>query len=384
MEQQPRSPHPGRHPGHDPGDPYVAVVSGSYGAGHEVAADQMADRLRAAGQVVRRLDMVEELPWRLGRLLRWLYYAQLRWFPSTWGTTLRRLERDTPAFRVVRWLLATLGRSLVRTVAGAEVVVSTHPFASQILGSARAAGRLPAPVVTYLTDASVHRLWVHPAVDLHLAWHDVAAEQARALGGRVQVVAPLVPQVRRSLTPPWPARTAVALVVGGSCGIGELEQTARDVLASGLMVPVVACGHNEELRHRVAAIPGIVALGWRDDLASLSAAADCVLQNAGGMTSLESLAAGTPTISYRPIPGHGTTNALALEQAGLVPWARDCVELRAALALVLLRGRAGALPEGAPSVAVALAGLAPRRTPEMAPDLALDLDVDLVADLAVA
>ena len=44
----------------------VVVVSGSYGAGHDAAADALAHQLRAAGHVVRRLDVAEELPWRIG------------------------------------------------------------------------------------------------------------------------------------------------------------------------------------------------------------------------------------------------------------------------------------------------------------------------------
>ena len=55
----------------------VVVVSGSYGAGHDAAADALAHQLRAAGHVVRRLDVAEELPWRIGALLRWLYFTPI-------------------------------------------------------------------------------------------------------------------------------------------------------------------------------------------------------------------------------------------------------------------------------------------------------------------
>ena len=183
-------------------------MSGSYGAGHDAAADALAEQLRSSGHVVSRLDVAEELPWRVGALLRWLYFTQLRFVPGSWGVTLRFLERDGRAFRVVRRVLGLLGRSLARRVAGAGLVVSTHPFASQALGEARAGGRLDSPVATYLTDASVHRLWVHPAVDLHLAIHDVTARQARALGGRTAAVRPVVARTAGSVPagwlPPWP------------------------------------------------------------------------------------------------------------------------------------------------------------------------------------
>jgi processive 1,2-diacylglycerol beta-glucosyltransferase len=332
----------------------VVVVSGSYGAGHDAAADVLTRQLQSAGHLVRRLDIAEELPWRLGALLRWLYFTQLRWLPGSWGSTLRCLERDGWGFRAVQRLLGLLGRRLVAQVAGAGLVVSTHPFASQALGEARARGALDVPVVTYLTDASVHRLWVHDAVDLHLAIHELTAAQARGLGGRATVVRPVVAADGATTPPgwcaPWPEDRPAALVVGGSCGVGELHQTALDLLATGLVTPVVACGSNGRLRSLLQAVPGVVALGWRDDMAALVAAASCVVQNAGGMTSLEALAAGTPTLTYRPIPGHGRTNAHVLHRAGLVPWAADAADLPGELSRALLATARSGLPAGARSV----------------------------------
>lgn len=328
----------------------VVIVSGSYGAGHDAAAEALAQQLRAAGLEVRRLDVAEELPAHIGPLLRCLYFAQLRLAPGSWGSTLRGLERGGWAFRIVQLLLGVLGRPLARRVSGAQLVVCTHPFASQALGEARAGGRLRVPVVTYLTDASVHRLWVHPAVDLHLAMHELTAAQARALGGVVATVRPVVPAAAGpavgTWSAPWPVGRPVALVVGGSCGVGELYDSALDLLATGLVVPVVACGINDRLREQLDAVPGVVALGWRTDMSALVAAASCVVQNAGGMTSLESLAAGTPTLTYRPIPGHGTTNAAVLSRTGLVPWVTEADDLAAALVRALTSPPSSGLPTG--------------------------------------
>jgi UDP-N-acetylglucosamine:LPS N-acetylglucosamine transferase len=140
----------------------------------------------------------------------------------------------------------------------------------------------------------------------------------------------------------------VALVIGGSEGLGQLEDTARDVLASGLMTPVVACGRNHRLQRRLAQLPWAVALGWRSDLPAVMAAADCIIQNAGGISSLEALATGTPTLTYRPIPGHGLANARALDEAGLVPYLDQPSRLHLALREVRAGGRRPRLPDDAP------------------------------------
>jgi processive 1,2-diacylglycerol beta-glucosyltransferase len=75
-----------------------------------------------------------------------------------------------------------------------------------------------------------------------------------------------------------------------------------------------------------------------------------VVQNAGGFTSLEALASGTPVITYRPIPGHGTSNADNLDRAGMVPWARTPDALRILLQASAGQPRVDRLPVDAPTV----------------------------------
>jgi glycosyltransferase involved in cell wall biosynthesis len=95
------------------------------------------------------------------------------------------------------------------------------------------------------------------------------------------------------------------------------------------------CGTNDELRRTLVARELGVALGWVDDLAPLMRACDVVVQNAGGLSSLEAMACGTPVLSYRCLPGHGQTNAAALATAGLADWPRDPADLATTLARLL-------------------------------------------------
>jgi UDP-N-acetylglucosamine:LPS N-acetylglucosamine transferase len=116
------------------------------------------------------------------------------------------------------------------------------------------------------------------------------------------------------------------MLAAGSLGLGDLVGTAREVTAAGL-TPLVLCGRNEALRRRAAREPGTVALGWRTDVDRLLQVADVLVQNAGGLSFTEALVAGLPSVTYRPIPGHGRANAAVLERAGLAPWARDAADL---------------------------------------------------------
>ncbi len=333
----------------------VAVVSGSYGAGHDAAARELARQLRGHGCEVTTHDIASLLPAGLGHVFKQGYYTQLRLRPSSWETTLGMLEPGRPLHRTAVGLLGLGARRVSQAVSGCDVVIATHPFAGLALGHARERLALTSPAVTYLTDASVHPMWVHRGVDLHLAIHDVAARQARRWGGRTVTVSPLVPPRGRSRPAAGDPLSSLgilgprALVTGGSLGIGELEQAAHDIAATGVMTPVVACGRNLALAKRLRR-GGIVALDWRDDLPEVIEACDCVVQNAGGFTSLEALASGTPVLTYRPIPGHGVANAQSLDEAEWAPWARDPRELHRELVAALSADRRDRIPVDAPTV----------------------------------
>ncbi|MEO7350701.1 MAG: galactosyldiacylglycerol synthase [Marmoricola sp.] len=328
------------------GRQHVDIVSGSFGAGHDVAADAIAQQLHARGFSTRTWDVVDLMPGHLGRMLRSGYLKQIQSMPATWRWTLGAIDRHASVTRCIVRALRTVEAALLDIAAGCpNHFVSTHPFPSQALGHLRASGRLRVPVTTYLTDMSVHRLWVHPGVDTHLAVHDIPARQARSLGaGETLVVNPAVRasfaattrtragqrSARRALGLPDHERH-LALVTGGAYGIGQLFETARDLAATGLVTPVVLCGTNTRLLAKVERHPSMIGLGWVTDMPRVLQAVDVVVQNSGGMTSLETGAAAVPMITYRCIAGHGETNASALDVAGLASWARDPGQLHRSL-----------------------------------------------------
>jgi len=356
--------------------PRVAVVSASVGAGHDGAADELARRLTGRGCAVDRHDFLGLLPGRVGPALRRTYELQLKSAPETWGLVCSALERHgttAAAAAMSRLAARRLSRALATCPAA---VVATYPLAAQALGRLRRRGLLEVPVITYLTDLSVHPLWVADGVDAHIALHPVAAAQAMRLGAAAVHLA--APAVGPDFYPPATAldRRAgrlsfglpagpLALIVAGSWGVGEVARTARDVRATGLALPVVLCGRNEVLRAQIAAEGAGIALGWVDDMAGLMRACDIVVQNAGGLSSLEARATGLPVISYRCLPGHGTTNAHALAAAGWAPWVRHPADLPAALQTALHTALAPR-PQAAPHVRSAgrAAGASPIRAAE--------------------
>jgi UDP-N-acetylglucosamine:LPS N-acetylglucosamine transferase len=332
----------------------VLIVSGSVGAGHDGAAHELAARLRRAGLEVVVRDFLDAVPRPVARMLREGYLATVQRIPVAFEVFFRGLERR-------RGLLWSAEQRVCAQAAdrldqwarefGPDVVVATYPPAAQAVGALRADGRLAVPAVIYLTDPAAHVSWLHPAVDRHLTvTAATAAQAAAAYGMHLEPAGPLVPE---RFAQPLPAGELaalraelggdrpLALLVGGSLGLGVVQTTVDDVTAAGFGA-VVLCGRNEALRRRLSR-PGVVALGWRDDVHRLMQVADVLVQNAGGLSFTESLVAGLPAVTYRPIPGHGRANARVLDEAGLAPWARDRADLARALHAQRARGRTRAV-----------------------------------------
>ena len=109
-------------------------------------------------------------------------------FHSKWGSRLFDLSyRLITDVRPTRWFAGHLtqwlaARSIRRAVLerDPDVIVSTYPGTTEVLGALRSKGKIDVPVVSAITDLAALRYWAHPGVDLHLITHPESAEEVRA------------------------------------------------------------------------------------------------------------------------------------------------------------------------------------------------------------
>lgn len=322
------------------------------GAGHDGAAHELRDRLVAQGHTVRVIDFLECCPFGIGWFIKWTYLIQLRVAPWSYDLTYRLWYKLPSTWGViVRLDTFIAGRRMRKAIADsdADVVVSTYPLSSLVLGNMRKKRWLKVPVMTFLTDFAVHPLWVHPHVDVHLATSDLAAATARERGGDdTRAPGPLVGERFRSPTVDGRQQTRgelglgeadrAVLVVAGSWGVGDVVGTVDAILAGGGFHAVVVCGRDDQLRNRLQGLPHTTVLGWTDDMPTLMGACDVMVENAGGLTANEAFAVGLPVVTFLPIAGHGKDNAEGMAQLGVTQYARDREHLREALTMLTRPG----------------------------------------------
>jgi UDP-N-acetylglucosamine:LPS N-acetylglucosamine transferase len=325
----------------------VLIVSAQVGAGHLGAAKELARRLEAAGDLTRIVSFNDALPVGTRWLLETSYVLGVRYVPWIYDFSYRVFYRlriiSGPMIVYLSWLTS---RRMLRWIDEyrPDIIVSTYPFSSSVLGRLSQHGKVTVPIATYITDFGVHPLWVHDGVDLHLCVHPQSAEQAAALvDGLVTASGPLVPTSLRTTLPErtaarvrlgLPLEDRLVLVVAGKFAFGDVVGTF-DALVHAGVTPVVVCGTNKRMYRKLAARGHGVVFGWTDEMPLLLAACDVMVENAGGLSCMEAFAAGLPVVTCAPIAGHGRENASNMGDAGVVTLAPTLTDLPPALTAAL-------------------------------------------------
>lgn len=331
----------------------VLILDAGMGAGHRAVAGELAARLRGRGCRVRCLDVLDLLPPGVGGALRGFYRTAVRRAPWVYDgiyAAFFRSERGPQSTPLAA--LATRGLRETVDEYRPDVVVPVFHLAAQITGRMRARGELNAPTAVMVTDFAVHRQWLHRGNDVYLCVTADAAEQVRARTGRpAYAPGPVVPERFHKAAATGGGRwetvlsrvgdgaTPVLISTGSWCVARGLPQTARALLDAGFL-PVVLCGRDERTHARMAALPGVFASGWVEDIEALMAAAGALIDNAAGQTAVQALAAGLPVVAHRPIAGHGREGVDRMARLGVTEHAADIKQLIDSLVRLAAPGEA--------------------------------------------
>ena len=333
----------------------VLIVSADIGEGHDLPARAIAREFKEEDPDAL-ISVVNGLP-AMGPLatavLRENSAFMFRWVP--WLFDLQyRLFMDFPP---TRWLASKLligagRRGLMRLIRShtPDLIVSTYPGTTQVLGDLRRNGKLKVPVYSSITDLAGLRYWAHPGIDLHFITHPESQEEVERIAGPGSVrwakpptsPAFLAPRARAD------ARTALGLpldrpviaVSGGGWGVGDIAGAVEAALAVAEDVEVLClCGRNRQLHEHVTARfagdPRVRVMGFTNRMGEVLAAADLLIHSSAGLTVLEAIIRGCPVISYGFGYGHVRVSNRALERFRLAQVARTPAELVPAIATAL-------------------------------------------------
>src|ERR1700756_3830573 len=95
----------------------VLVVSASMGGGHDGAGRELLRRLQERGHHAQMVDFLDAFPLRIGWLVRFGYWLELRYAPWSYEATYRLWYKSRLVFQPLGALINLLtGRKLLRWV----------------------------------------------------------------------------------------------------------------------------------------------------------------------------------------------------------------------------------------------------------------------------
>lgn len=360
----------------------VLLLSAGIGEGHNLPARMIADGLLELDPhcEVVIVDSLAEMGRAAALLIddsSALMFDRFNWL---FDGVYFLVARFNPTRKIGQWLVERLGRKGLLTLLAArqpDVIVCTHPAATDLLGRLRQRGELDTPVASAITDLAGLRYWAHPGADLHL----ITEEESRAEVERIAPASRIVcvrgmtsPQFEQPLSQAdaraalgMPSEGSLILVSGGGWAVGDLGGAGEVALAADPAGRVVIlCGRSEKVQARLseafALAPRAKVVGFTEQMPELLAAADVLIHSTAGLTAFEARVRGCQLISYGWGVAHIRLNNEAYERFGLAEVAADRSQLADALARALARPRTAALGYGQrPSAAaevLALSGAA--------------------------
>ncbi|MBV8218824.1 MAG: hypothetical protein JO325_10195, partial [Solirubrobacterales bacterium] len=342
---------PAGEPDTESGPRKVLIISADIGEGHDLPARAVAREFHDEDPdaLVAIVNGLPAMGWFLTHLLRENSAFMFRWVPWLFDLQYRLFMGFAPTRWFSMKMLTLLGRrGLMRLIRShnPDVIVSTYPGVTAVLGELRREGRLKVPVYSSITDLAGMQFWAHPGVDLHFVTHPETIEEVESIAGPGSVrwaKPPTSPaflaarsrsDARRALGLPAD-ETKVIAVSGGGWGVGDLLGATRAALEVPGAIVLCLCGRNDKLRARVSrelgGEPRLRVMGFTDRMGDVLAASDALVHSSAGLTVLEAIIRGCPVISYGFGYGHVRVSNEALVRFGLAQVAPKVSDIGPAL-----------------------------------------------------
>src|SRR5437868_5427129 len=179
-----------------------------------------------------------------------------------------------------------------------DLIVSTYPGVTTVLGELRHKGKLAVPCYSSITDLAGLRYWAHPGIDLHFVTHPESVEEVEKIAGpgSARWTLPPVssteffeprPQAEARAALDLPAEGKLVVISGGGWGVGDLAGAIGTALGRTDAHVLCLCGNNDAARERLAQrFPDesrLTLMGFTDRMSDVLAAGDVLVHSTAGL-----------------------------------------------------------------------------------------------------
>ncbi len=325
----------------------ILVFYSSYGGGHLSAAKSIENHIKNnySDIEIKLVDCIEYINKHLNKLLADSYNEAAKKIPFAWKTAYH-LANDgltskavTTSNRLFSIKLNTLLQDFCP-----DLIISTHPFGTQMCGVLKKRGKINCKLATILTDFHIHGQWLvfHEYCDYFFVANNQMKSDMIEYGIKEDKIyvsgIPVSDKFQQSYNRKEiaqefnlnPDEQIVLFFAGGEFGLGNkttvlvLKSLIR--LFSKLQVVAIS-GKNpkmktkfEDLVKNTDSEERIKVLEYANKVPELMSVSSFVITKPGGLTSTESLTSHLPMVLINPIPGQEEENAEFLVEKGVAIW----------------------------------------------------------------
>lgn len=328
----------------------ILIFYGSYGGGHLSASRSIKDYIQNnyPNSEIMMVDCIEYINKLFNKVTTKAYVdfsknARWIWKQLYYGSESGGLAKISNSInRIMAIKLDKLIQEFCPTL-----IISTHPFSSQMCAILKQKGKLSCTLATVMTDYAPHNQWLvaNEFVDYYFVAHEGMKEQLIERGVEPnKIYATGIPLSNRFLLnydkPKVlqeynlnPDKKTILFFCGGEYGFGK-DKTFNRLKAiidtfPNLQVIAIA-GRNEKMKERFDALVEetnsqntVKILSYTNQVPELMSVSDLVITKPGGLTTTESLASGLPLIIIDPLPGQEEENADFIEKSGAGIWIKE-------------------------------------------------------------
>lgn len=308
----------------------IVILSAATGGGHLRASHAIEKYINenSTGNQVVVIDALKTVSAVLDKTCCEGYHFLAMKTPKIFGQLYRRTNEDSLLSDLVTRFTSAFSQRMIplMEVERPDVVISTHPFATEMVSHLKGRGIVKAPLICLMTDYGPHRAWIAEHVDAYVVSAPDMIPEMVAMGVKREKIYPFGIPVgdvfftkgdkpallkRFEMQPGVPT----VLIMAGSFGVTNILKIYKDLsrLPYEFQI-IIITGKNRKLYEAFLPLvennPKRTKLVYfTDEVESYMHACDLIITKPGGLTVSEALACGIPLAVFDAIPGQEEDNA---------------------------------------------------------------------------
>ncbi len=325
----------------------ILIFYASYGGGHLNAAKAIESYMLNCYQNidVELIDCIKYVNKTVEKITTAAYREMAKKAPWAWGKIYSNSQKG-PLAHITTKSNIIMAIKLLRLLREKkpDLIISTHPFGSQMCSYLKRKGKITCKLATIMTDFAPHDQWLvgndftdyyfvaHDKMKQHLICKGIPEPKIYATGipisnrfSELHDTQKILNQYQFS-----DKKQTVLFFGGGEYGLGKTRTTQifESFVQCDYNLQIIAiAGKNlkmkttfEEIVKKYNKLDTVKILEFTNEVPELMSIADMVVTKPGGLTTSESLASHLPMILINPIPGQEEENAEFLESKGIAIW----------------------------------------------------------------